>query len=610
MAQYQPGTFNAIRSRPDCERAVVFLHGFAGGRDDTWDRLPSLLGTVVEDWDIYTLGYATTFRPDFIGVWSADPDLPILATMLTTQTRIEPLWRYTSLALVAHSMGGLVVQRALVDDPELADRVEKVLLFGTPSAGLRKLSWLVFWKRQLRNLARGSEFITALRRDWVARFDPEPRFNLWVIAGEQDQLVSPQSSLAPFPRKYHYVVPGDHHSMIRAADTGSSSVRLLMSALSSTPVAGELTAPLTLAAEIPDTTVSGLIEAYGDRMSQQEVVRAALALERNGKRDEATALLRRYQALGTDVQGTLAGRIKRMWIETEDIGFAQHALRLYQEALNEARKSGERDQIYYHAINIAFLEFVVFDHIERAREMAEIALDNARLATSNAWSVATQAEANLYLGNRDLALDLYYRVLDFEAESWQHASMALQAGQVASKLKDSQLADRLEEIFTPTARQANRIFVSYSYKDREWKDRLCQMLAPFLRDGELQLSMDDGSFQPGDRWQETVQNALKSAGVVVVLVSASFLESAYAMNYELPEIVKVAADGRLRLLWLYVSHAEYNATALGSFQATHDVSQPLDVLARPEQDAILLKAAQDIKAAALGATDRFRSQEQ
>ena len=99
-----------------------------------------------------------------------------------------------------------------------------------------------------------------------------------------------------------------------------------MSVISSAPVADETTAPLALAAEIPNATASALIEVHGDEMSQQDVVRAALALEQTGKRDEAMVLLRRYQALGTDVQGTLAGRIKRMWIENEDLGFAQHAL--------------------------------------------------------------------------------------------------------------------------------------------------------------------------------------------------------------------------------------------------------------------------------------------
>ena len=107
------------------------------------------------------------------------------------------------------------------------------------------------------------------------------------------------------------------------------------------------------------------------------------------------------------------------------------------------------EQIYYHSINVAFLEFVAFDRVERAQEMAVLALENASLAKANAWSIATQAEANLYLGRRDLAVDLYYRMLDLEAEPWEFASTALQAGQVASKLKDSELADRLEEIFTP-----------------------------------------------------------------------------------------------------------------------------------------------------------------
>ena len=608
MPEYQQGALNAIRSRSDCDRAVVFLHGFSGARDDTWDRLPSLLGTVVDGWDIYTLGYATTFRPDLLSIWSADPDLPILATMLTTQARIDPLGSYGSLALVAHSMGGLVVQRALVDEPELAERTAKVVLFGTPSAGLRKASWVAFWKRQLRNMAAGSGFITTLRRDWKARFEPEPGFDLMVVAGERDQFVPPQSSIAPFPRHVHCVVPGDHLSMVRAADTDSPSVRLLKSALSDAPPADETTAPLALAAELPDAAALPLIESRGDEMPQEEVVRAALALEQLGRRDEAMALLQRYQALGTDVQGTLAGRIKRLWIGNEDMGFAQHALALYKDALDKARDVGDRGQTYYHAINVAFLEFVAFDRIERAREMAALALENAALDEANAWSLATQAEAHLYLGHPDLALSLYRRTLGLDAEQWERASMALQAGQIASKLKDAQLADALEEIFTPTARQSNRIFVGYSHEDGEWKDRLCQMLAPYLRDGdiELQLWSDDQGIQRGESWHEAIQGALEAAGVAVVLVSASFLESRYLMEHELPEIIGAASDGKLRLFWVYVSHAAYDATELQSFQATHDVSRPLSALGRSEQDAILLSVARGIKAAALGATDRFR----
>lgn len=448
MTRYQPETLNTIRDQLDCHRAVVFLHGFSGHRDDTWDRLLGLLGTVVQDWDIYTLDYATTFRPDFLGVWSADPDLPILATSFSTQVGIDPLRRYRSLAVVAHSMGGLIVQRALVDDPELADRTEKVVLFGTPSAGLRKASWLTFWKRQFRNMAEGSEFITTLRRDWAQRFEPEPGFDLKVVAGDQDRFVPPVSSLGPFQRRFHCVVAGDHQSMVRVVNTQSQSVRLLQSVLSGAPVADETTTLLALAAEIPDSAASEHIRSRAGQMSEPEVVRAALALERIGKREEALALMYCYQALGTDVQGTLAGRIKRMWLENEDLDLARHALALYSGALHEALKTADIDQIYYHAINVAFLELIAFDRGEVAREMAELALENATIAEENVWSTATRAEANLYLGQLGKAVALYQRMLELEAESWQYTSTALQAGQIASKLNDGQLAEKLEEIFT------------------------------------------------------------------------------------------------------------------------------------------------------------------
>ena len=92
------GSLTTVRETSGCKQAVVFLHGFCGDRDDTWDSFPSLIGTMVTDWDIYTMGYATTFLPDVVGVWAADPDIPILATLLRTRTKIDPLKRYKSLA--------------------------------------------------------------------------------------------------------------------------------------------------------------------------------------------------------------------------------------------------------------------------------------------------------------------------------------------------------------------------------------------------------------------------------------------------------------------------------------------------------------------------------
>ena len=146
--------------------AMVFVHGFGGDPRATWENFPELLAADVElrGWDIFSLGYPTTLLlPDISNLWSAQPEIRTVSDELATRAELPPLQRYAALAFVAHSMGGLVVQRALVDWEALARRVSHVLLFGTPSFGLPRAGFFRFWKRQVRDMGVGSEFITVVR---------------------------------------------------------------------------------------------------------------------------------------------------------------------------------------------------------------------------------------------------------------------------------------------------------------------------------------------------------------------------------------------------------------------------------------------------------------
>jgi pimeloyl-ACP methyl ester carboxylesterase len=475
MSDERTGRLHEIR-REGSRRAIVFLHGFTGTRDDTWDRFPALLSTQLQGWDIFTLGYATTLQPDVVGIWSADPDLPILAAMFRTELGIPPLVSYESLALVAHSMGGLIVQRALTDDEGAVGRVAHVILFGTPSAGLRKASWLGFWKRQFRNMARDSEFIIGLREAWHTRFSPEPPFQLLVVAGASDQFVTPDSSLEPFDGRFQRVVAGNHLDMVKPADSGAASVRLVLSALSAdVPPPPEAASALALAGERHRADAETLVADYIEHstrftqggqtpLSERDVVQAALVLERAGERSRAIALLERYRSAGTDVQGTLAGRIKRLWYETASPSHAQRALDLYEHALAQATRDLEhahgpaaadaaREQVYYHAINVAFLEFVFRKRPDRSRQMAQLAAENARHVPVSAWSIGTLAESRLYMGDTPGAVELYRKMIERGGEAWQFASAGLQAARLAGALADRALAEALEGIFTPGARR-------------------------------------------------------------------------------------------------------------------------------------------------------------
>jgi pimeloyl-ACP methyl ester carboxylesterase len=456
MSRNDGGQLRAVRQTAEGKKAVLFIHGFTGHSDDTWGLFPDLLKANVSDWDIYTLGYATTLQPDVVGVWSADPDLPILATLVRTELGVSPLNAYRELALVAHSMGGLIVQQALVDDGALGARLRHLVLFGTPSNGLAKAWFLAFWKRQLRNMAVGSAFITNLRANWTKRFGAKPPFDLVVIAGDKDQFVPPGSSLHPFDKAFHKVVRGNHLEMVKPANQEHLGFRVLTATLSAgmrEPT--EVTAPLKLEAERPDGSIEKILGDIKRPLTESEVVDAALALERAGKRSDAIELLTRNQQLGTDVRGVLAGRIKRLWIETGSEDYARWSLALYEAALEEATRKNDHEQAYYHAINVAFYSFVVFDRKAEALEKARLAVKHCDAAKDDVWNRATRAEASLYLGDPKQAIE-QYRLLPKHGgvQAWQLASAALQAGIIACKLGDRDFLDALDDIFTPGSRKS------------------------------------------------------------------------------------------------------------------------------------------------------------
>ena len=191
--------------------ALVLLHGFFGNTEATWARFTTFLVNEpkLTSWDLFGLGYPTSLRIDVPNVWSADPDVKMLARALKTTLSLPPLNRYRKIAIAAHSMGGLVIQRAILDNVALKNRFSHVFLFGTPSAGLAKARLFARLKRQVSDMAADGPFITSLRREWMEQFAQGMGFELYVVAGDMDEFVPASSSLAPFPYCVQAVVPGN-----------------------------------------------------------------------------------------------------------------------------------------------------------------------------------------------------------------------------------------------------------------------------------------------------------------------------------------------------------------------------------------------------------------
>jgi pimeloyl-ACP methyl ester carboxylesterase len=413
--------------------AIVFVHGFGGDPRFTWGLFPELLAAdpALGTWDILSVGYPSTLLlPDIAGLWSAQPDIRTVADELATRSQYAPLDRYSAIAFIAHSMGGLAVQRALVDRSELANRVSHVLLFGTPSFGLAKASFWRFWKRQISDMCVDAEFIASLRKKWTEEFSGHESFRFLAVAGDQDEFVPRGSSLdgippPGFPLAQQAVVPGNHLQIVKPMDADDLPVKVATRFLTG----GQSLADAAAVASERlgcQRTIDRFAPGIG-ALDDKALVELALALDALGRPDEALAALAAQPHRGTDATGVLAGRLKRRWLHDRVATDAQEALRLYRDALDRSLSAKQQSQIAYHAINVAFLEWAFLDDRAAAQASARTALAACAASPIDKWRLATEGEAALILGNDAAALAAYDATLTLKLKPREKDSIYQQA---------------------------------------------------------------------------------------------------------------------------------------------------------------------------------------
>ena len=80
------------------------------------------------------------------------------------------------------------------------------------------------------------------------------------------------------------------------------------------------------------------------------------------------------------------------------------------------------------------------------------------------------------------------------------------------------------------------VFVSYSRKDAEWRDRFEVMLAPLVRERALEVWSDQREVV-GEEWDVQLDEAISRSQAALLLVSPDFLASDFIMEQELPALI-------------------------------------------------------------------------
>ncbi|HZO74372.1 MAG TPA: toll/interleukin-1 receptor domain-containing protein [Ktedonobacteraceae bacterium] len=141
----------------------------------------------------------------------------------------------------------------------------------------------------------------------------------------------------------------------------------------------------------------------------------------------------------------------------------------------------------------------------------------------------------------------------------------------------------------PVAR--TRIFISYSDTDSKYLQELKQHLTFYIRNNQIAI-WDNTNIQPGSKWQEEIELALRSTRVALLLISADYLASDFIANYELPLLLAKARKGELTLISTILKHSAFENTELAQFQPVNAPSEPLAMMPAAKRDDAWNKIAQ------------------
>ena len=443
--------------------AVVFVHGFTGDALNTWASFPEMISDdpALSGWDVFAYGYATSVAGS-VPFWKGNPGPERLYRALTSEADTSPLAGYDAVAFVAHSMGGLVVQGALASDAGLARRTSHVILFGTPSGGLRKAYLGAPLNRQVRSMT--PFHVWRLRRRWNKAFGTQPKgtptcpFTLTVVDGEQDDFVGGRSALRPFDERYRYTTNGDHVTMVKPGSIQHRSYRIVADRLRAGTSGRGPVDGARVAVELGEfRRAVETFEGEGvvaDDLEWDAAVQYAMALCGIGRQADAVTLLeaRPEKDTESDVLGTLGGRYKRAWLSGRVANDGAQAEALYQRGYALAREDGDAHQEYYHAINLGFLCLLRERDRDGARAWARVALDACDRAHPEGrdviWHRATVGEAHLLLGDEVLALAAYGDVAAAGGGNpWEYASAYHQAMRIAEHERWEATAATLRDMF-------------------------------------------------------------------------------------------------------------------------------------------------------------------
>jgi hypothetical protein len=118
------------------------------------------------------------------------------------------------------------------------------------------------------------------------------------------------------------------------------------------------------------------------------------------------------------------------------------------------------------------------------------------------------------------------------------------------------------------------VFYSYAHEDARLRHNLENHLALLRREGSIR-DWSDRDISAGEDWKIAIDNALKTAEVILLLISPDFLASDYAYEKEMKHAIARHNAGAARVVPIILRPVDWEHAPFSKLQALPSEAKPV-----------------------------------
>jgi hypothetical protein len=121
---------------------------------------------------------------------------------------------------------------------------------------------------------------------------------------------------------------------------------------------------------------------------------------------------------------------------------------------------------------------------------------------------------------------------------------------------------------------AVEVFISYAHKDRKLRDELATHLSNLRNQGVIS-DWFDGDIPPGTEWKPQIMDRLKTAQIILLLISADFMASKFCYGIELKEAIDRHDANQARVLPIILRPTDWEGAPFEKLQVLPSDARPI-----------------------------------